>query len=173
VAAWLGEGKQTNQRAELAAIKRAVDLAPINRNVLIRSDSHYAIQCVTVWFQRWEANGWKTAGGKSVDNRDLVEPILERIRERLLAGGQTRFEWVKGHSTDAGNIAADSLAVQGAEIGRQLIAAGQAGTTGEARVQEDIQGDGEDPEAEGSDEEWAWVKQLKESEQQGEAKSRI
>jgi ribonuclease HI len=159
VSAWLGEGRQTNQRAELAAIKRAVDLAPINRNVLIISDSHYAIKCVTEWFRRWEANDWKTAGGKSVDNRDLVEPCLDRIRERALAGGQTKFEWVKGHSNNVGNVAADRLAVQGAEIGRQMIALQRARTAGEVGIADNLQSIGDDEEVQDRGEEWSWINQ--------------
>lgn len=122
VGQWLGEGKQTNQRAELAAIRRAVDVAPINRDVHIRSDSNYAIQCVTQWFKKWRTNDWKNATGRPVDNRDLIEPILERLDERALARAKTTFEWVKGHANDPGNVAADLLAVQGAEQGRQIMA---------------------------------------------------
>ncbi|KAF2744494.1 ribonuclease H-like protein [Sporormia fimetaria CBS 119925] len=153
VSAWLGEGRQTNQRAELAAIKRAVHIAPIDREALIRSDSNYSIQCVTTWFQRWESNDWKTAGGKAVENRDLIEPIIERLRERKMAGADTKFEWVKGHGTDAGNIAADRLAVQGAEIGRRTMLERAAQEKEEEQRLADEAPDAED--------EWAFVKELK------------
>jgi ribonuclease HI len=106
--------RQTNQRAELKAIHRAVELSPIDRDVIIYSDSHYSIQCVTVWFQSWRSNGWLTSGKKPVENRDLIELAVNRIEERYKAGSKTEFVWVKGHSTDAGNIAADRLAVDGA-----------------------------------------------------------
>lgn len=106
--------RPTNQRAELTAIKRAVELAPIDKEVLIYSDSNYAIKCVTEWFQKWEKNGkWLTSGGKPVENRDLVEPVIARIRERERAGARTRFQWVKGHANDVGNVAADGLARDG------------------------------------------------------------
>lgn len=152
VSAWLGEGRQTNQRAELAAIKRAVDLAPINRNVLIMSDSNYSIKCVTEWSRNWEQNGWKTSTGKSVENRDLVEPILERLRERALAGGKTELRWVKGHANDEGNVAADALAVEGAEKGRRIMAAMQAAGAEEMGEEEDEEREGDD-----RGEEWAWI----------------
>lgn len=54
---------------------------------------------------------------KPVENRDLIEPILQRIDERKLMRADTKFEWIKGHADDAGNVAADSLAVNGAREG--------------------------------------------------------
>ncbi|KAF2204342.1 ribonuclease H-like protein [Delitschia confertaspora ATCC 74209] len=107
--------RQTNQRAELTAIQRAVDIAPIDVDIEIYSDSKYGISCVTEWFKNWRRNGWKTASGKTVDNRDIIEPILERIDMRKLAKANTKFVWVRGHANDPGNEAADKLAVAGAQ----------------------------------------------------------
>lgn len=117
VAEQLKGESQTNQRAELHAIQRAIEIAPRDRNIEIHSDSKYAIQCVTEWFTNWERNGWKSSTNKDVRNRDLVETIVTKIRERQSLGIQTKFHWVKGHSTDSGNIAADALAVKGARGG--------------------------------------------------------
>ncbi|KAF2688771.1 ribonuclease H-like protein [Lentithecium fluviatile CBS 122367] len=99
--------RQTNQRAELAAISRALDIAPINRDVIIYSDSHYSIQCVTVWYEKWEENRWKNSAGKDVENKDLIKPIRSRLEERETAGAQTELVWVKGHNKNVGNEGAD------------------------------------------------------------------
>jgi len=107
--------RQTNQRAELTAVKRALDICPIDRNAIIFSDSSYSINCVTTWFKSWRRNGWMTASKKPVDNKDLVEDVVKKIEERELCGTQTNFVWLKGHADDPGNIAADKLAVEGAE----------------------------------------------------------
>jgi ribonuclease HI len=48
-----------------------------------------------------------------VENKDLVEPIIARIRERDMCRAKTDFKWIKGHANDPGNVAADLLAVQG------------------------------------------------------------
>ncbi|KKK12449.1 RNase H domain protein [Aspergillus ochraceoroseus] len=109
--------RQTNQRAELTAILRALDIAPRHRDVTIFTDSQYAINCVTVWFVKWRRNSWMTADNKPVENKDLVESILSKIEERNELQVKTLFEWVKGHSSDPGNEAADRLAVNGAQRG--------------------------------------------------------
>lgn len=105
---------QTNQRAELTAILRALQVVDANESVQIITDSQYSINCATVWASSWEKNDWKTSQGENVKNQDLVKGIRQRVREREKAGGKTTFKWVKGHSSDAGNQAADQLAVAGA-----------------------------------------------------------
>jgi ribonuclease HI len=51
-------------------------------------------------------------------NKDLVERIINLIDEREDNGGKTEFEWIKGHSNDPSNEAADRLAVAGARMAR-------------------------------------------------------
>lgn len=135
--------RQTNQRAELTAILRALELSPRDRPVTIISDSSYAINCVTTWFQKWRANGWVNSQKKPVENKDLIEKILSYIEERerisnaysmpdteamdetkdnaktrSFKKGRARvhFVWVKGHANEPGNVAADALAVAGSRI---------------------------------------------------------
>ncbi|UPX18272.1 Ribonuclease H [Ascochyta rabiei] len=105
--------KQTNQRAELTAIARALDHAPIDRDILICTDSYYSIRCITEWSPKWLRNGWKNSAGKDVENRDLVEPIVSRVCEREACKAKTNFKWIKGHANNPGNVAADQLAVNG------------------------------------------------------------
>ncbi|KAJ4370012.1 hypothetical protein N0V83_005776 [Neocucurbitaria cava] len=105
--------RQTNQRAELTAVARALDHIPIDREAVIVTDSNYSIKCLTEWFPTWEKKGWKNSAGKDVENKDLIEPIIARIRERDMCRAKTKFQWIKGHANDPGNVAADALAVQG------------------------------------------------------------
>ena len=74
--------KQTNQRAELTAIIRALEVAPKDRKIIIFSDSNYAINCVTVWCFNWRNNGWLNATKKPVENKDLVSKIVAYLEER-------------------------------------------------------------------------------------------
>ena len=111
--------KQTNQRAELTAIIRALDTVPKYRDLIVATDSQYAINCVTLWYKAWQGNGWKTSYGKTVENKDLIESIRGRLSERERMGVETHFEWIKGHAGYPGNVEADKLAVSGArEAGR-------------------------------------------------------
>ncbi|RMD43213.1 hypothetical protein DV735_g1976, partial [Chaetothyriales sp. CBS 134920] len=122
--------KQTNQRAELTAIQRALDIAPRHRDVTIYTDSKYAIDCSVKWSKNWVKNGWKNSQGRPVENKDVIMEIREQIEERDLLKRQTIFCWVKGHSTDEGNIAADRLAVQGSRLGRGISDEGEGAETG-------------------------------------------
>lgn len=79
------------------------------------------MKCLTDWFQSWEAKGWKSAAGRPVENRDLIEPILARIRERETARAKTHIVWLKAHNGNTGNEAADRLANEGAEEKRQEL----------------------------------------------------
>ncbi|KAI9679190.1 MAG: hypothetical protein M1817_005209 [Caeruleum heppii] len=114
--------RQTNQRAELTAMQRALDIAPRQQDVNILTDSSYSIKCVTEWYHKWLANGWTNASGKMIENRDLIEAILKTIQQRDSLGGKTDFTWLKGHADNAGNIAADHLAVSAARVALDLKA---------------------------------------------------
>ena len=106
--------KQTNQRAELMAIIRAMEQCP-NANMYIYSDSTYSIKGATEWMKNWKRNGWKKQNGDEILNMDLWEKMDAQMQSRKIL-----FRWVKGHSEDEGNIQADKLAVAGAEQNLQL-----------------------------------------------------
>lgn len=117
------DSPQTNQRAELTAILRALQAVDAAEGVRIMTDSKYSISCVTDWYRKWSQTGWVTsaggAGGRQpVKNADLVRAIRAAIDERDAFGATTQFVWVKGHNNQPGNVAADALAVQGARMGR-------------------------------------------------------
>lgn len=102
----------------MTAIQRALEIVPKNRDIQIVTDSNYAINCCDVWYKGWLKNDWKTSGGGPVLNKDLIVAIREVMDERSENGAITSFQWIKGHSADPGNEAADKLAVAGAFSGR-------------------------------------------------------
>ncbi|KAL8336388.1 hypothetical protein RB601_000280 [Gaeumannomyces tritici] len=114
------DSPQTNQRAELTAILRALQSVDAAEGVRILTDSKYSISCVTEWYRKWAQTGWVTsaAGAQPVKNADLVRAIRAVIDEREAYGATTQLVWVKGHNNHPGNVAADALAVQGARLGR-------------------------------------------------------
>lgn len=98
----------TNQKAELYAIIQALHQTPADRPLLIRTDSKYSINSLTVWYQNWLRNGWRTSTGKPVENRDFIEEALG-----LMQGRSVQFEHVYGHTGDTYNEMADTLANKG------------------------------------------------------------
>lgn len=57
-----------------------------------------------------------------MENQDLIEKILEKVKEREEFGSRTRFEWVHGHTgNNDGNSQADKLAVEGARMGVRVL----------------------------------------------------
>ncbi|KAI0464877.1 hypothetical protein LJB42_000088 [Komagataella kurtzmanii] len=118
-------GVQTNQRAELSAVRDALiiiekDLASgSKKHYTIRTDSRYTINSITKWVTKWKQNDWRTATGP-VQNRDLIEPctnLMESVNSKYKELGMPplNIEYVKGHSGDYGNEMADKLATAGAD----------------------------------------------------------
>ena len=107
---------QSNQRAQLMALKIALDKVPLKQDVLIRSDSDYAMKCVTDWHRKWSITSWRKPGGqKEKKNIDLIKLIADRYERRRFLGTKTDFFWIAGHTGDERNEAADKLASQGSK----------------------------------------------------------
>lgn len=106
---------QTNQRAELTAVVRALERTKDDEKIRIFTDSKYTIDCSLNWYKSWVKNNWKKPNGEDVLNQDLIKQIRALIDERDEEGFTTLFQWVKGHASNAGNVAADKLAVAGAK----------------------------------------------------------
>jgi uncharacterized phage-like protein YoqJ len=77
----------------------------------VHSDSTYVVNCFRQeWWKGWLKRGWKNSKKEPVANRDLWEPFIELVNAR----GDVEFEWVKGHSGNRLNEAADQLATTAA-----------------------------------------------------------
>ena len=116
----------TNQRAELCALREALydvlgDIVDgVHRGpVTVHTDLNYVVQCVNAWRHQWQKNGWVTAEGEPVANRDLIEQVLrmvDRCNEYMLPKRwQLVVSKVKAHLGNKGNAAADRLANCGAD----------------------------------------------------------
>ena len=66
------------------------------------------MQGLTQWLPSWKARGWRTADRKPVKNQDLWQAL-----DAAAARHRIDWRWVKGHSGDPGNEAADRLANEG------------------------------------------------------------
>ncbi len=101
----IAEGQsQTNQRAELSAIQRAVEILETNgfcdEDLEIYTDSKYSIDCLTNWLPGWIARGWKTADGKDVLHQDLIKDTTARLSKFK----SYRFIHVKAHTGGADEL---------------------------------------------------------------------
>ena len=102
-----GEANTTNNRMELTAAIKGLEMLKEPCNVALYSDSQYLINGITKgWVEKWKANGWMRNKRESALNVDLWERILE-----LLAVHNVTFIWVKGHASNENNNRCDALAV--------------------------------------------------------------
>jgi ribonuclease HI len=100
---------------ELLAIRNALEFAQKNRHpneqVIIYSDSAYAINCYTQeWYHKWHWNGWTNSKGEDVANQDLWIQIIPYFDNFWYD-----FKKVEGHAGVYWNEVCDSLAQSTAE----------------------------------------------------------
>lgn len=103
-----GEPQTTNNRMELTAVIRALEALTRRCTVIVHTDSQYVQKGIGEWLNNWKRRGWLTADRKPVKNVDLWQQL-----DRLAAGHDIEWRWVRGHNGDPGNERADGLANQG------------------------------------------------------------
>ncbi|MGB5706960.1 MAG: ribonuclease HI [Arenicellales bacterium] len=99
------EIETTNNRMELQAAIEALKALKRGCEVELYTDSQYVRLGVLEWLGNWKLSKWKTANKKPVKNRDLWESLDQQLSRHKVS-----WHWVKGHSGNAGNEKADSLA---------------------------------------------------------------
>ncbi|KAF3931014.1 hypothetical protein ABW20_dc0102160 [Dactylellina cionopaga] len=92
----------TNQRAEISAIILALEWA-LERyqelfnsptvHIKIHSDSTYAINCMTVWIDKWIERGWYNTAGHPVANGDLLQHALH-LHNQITRLGKVTYTWI-------------------------------------------------------------------------------
>ncbi|CAG8697010.1 11204_t:CDS:2, partial [Scutellospora calospora] len=108
---WLPGKEQTNNRAEIFAIIRALEICEDKRKKLeIMTDSKYVINAYEKWINKWEKNRWITSCNTVVKNKDLFVRLKRLIENRI---GTVKLVHVHGHQGNYGNEQVDKLAKQG------------------------------------------------------------
>ncbi|QRN41283.1 MAG: ribonuclease HI [Neisseriaceae bacterium] len=100
-----GEANTTNNRMELTAVIKGLQVLKKNCNVVIYTDSQYVKNGVMQWMPNWKKNGWQTTNKKPVKNKDLWSKLDQELGQH-----QVVWHWVKGHAAHPGNERADILA---------------------------------------------------------------
>lgn len=118
-----GSPLTTNNEMELYAIyasfKNFNEICENKDIVEICSDSGYSIDIFTKWIVNWMKNGWRKSDGKEIKNSQLIQAIWELMSEIENKDCDIKFRKVKGHSNDALNQEADSLAVNAKKIAKK------------------------------------------------------
>ncbi|GAA4988365.1 ribonuclease H family protein [Kitasatospora paranensis] len=114
-------GRATNNVGELTALERLLEATDPAVPLEVRLDSTYTRDAVTKWLAGWKRNGWRTAGGSPVANRELIQRI-----DGLLADRDVAFVYVPAHQVDGDplNAIADKAASDAART--QQAAGGTA-----------------------------------------------
>ena len=106
----------TNNRMELLAVIKGLEILKQPCVVTVYSDSRYIVDAVNKGSaKRWRANGWRRNKKAKALNPDLWARLLG-----LLDLHRVSMIWVKGHAGNPGNEKADALAV--AASGRSNLA---------------------------------------------------
>ncbi len=101
-----GNPSTTNNRMELSAAIGALSELKAGASAALYTDSQYMKNAFTKhWLENWKRNGWKTAKGTDVLNKDLWLELDRLFREHRVA-----FRWVKGHAGNTYNERCDILA---------------------------------------------------------------
>ncbi|MBC26163.1 MAG: ribonuclease HI [Rhodospirillaceae bacterium] len=100
-----GDTNTTNNRMELMAAIRALEILTKPVSVELYTDSIYVHDGFTKWIHGWKKNGWKTASKKSVKNEDLWRRL-----EKAASSHMVQWHWIKGHAGHPENERADALA---------------------------------------------------------------
>ena len=100
------EANTTNNRMELTAVIKALQMLKSPCSVELYSDSAYVVNAfLQGWLENWENNGWIGSDKKQVKNLELWQEL-----DRLIGIHDVHFNKVKGHADNEYNNRCDALA---------------------------------------------------------------
>ncbi|MFE1602333.1 ribonuclease HI [Methylobacterium sp. ID0610] len=99
-------GPTTNNQMELSAAIAGLRALRPGAYVTMVGDSQYVVRGFTEWLPGWKAKGWKTGGGKPVQNVELWKVLGEAVSRHA----EVRWTWTKGHAGDELNERVDEIA---------------------------------------------------------------
>lgn len=104
------ENNTTNNRMEITAVIKSLEILKESCEVEVYSDSSYVINTfMQNWIENWQKNNWKNANNKDVLNKDLWEQLYTLVNKHKVT-----FIKVKGHSDNVYNNRCDVMARESA-----------------------------------------------------------
>lgn len=111
------DSNTTNNKMELNAIMCSIKLIytqfSIPVDAVIHTDSKYCINSLTEWYKKWKQNNWMKRGFdgslEAVKNKQYIKPCIDMLED--MGAHNVEFKWIKGHSGNLYNEAADQIAV--------------------------------------------------------------
>lgn len=101
-----GQKDTTNNKMEMMAVLKALELLKFPCDVEIYSDSTYVVDSIEKgWLYSWKKNNWIKSNKEKAKNIDLWEKMLEYMDMHKI-----KFIKVKGHSDNEYNNRCDELA---------------------------------------------------------------
>lgn len=95
----------TNNRMEIMAVIKALEVLKKPCSVVLYTDSRYVVDTMSLgWAKRWKANNWMRSKKERAVNVDLWDRLLELSEQH-----QVEFRWVKGHAGNQENERCDEL----------------------------------------------------------------
>ncbi len=106
----------TNQKAEIISAIRSVETArdvvrsgevsDFSDGIMVHMDSKYVIDAMTKWVLKWRVNGYKNAGGRPVENRELFRELDYILCECAEEGINVGFQHIpREYNGDADELA--------------------------------------------------------------------
>ncbi len=96
--------KGTNNQMEMRAAILALDSLKERCEVYIYTDSQYLHNGMTVHFDRWRGNGWRSCNNKKISNLDLWKQLGILRKKHVI-----HWQWVRGHNGNLYNEQAHDL----------------------------------------------------------------
>lgn len=95
----------TNNRMELLAPIKALELLNRPCQVTIYTDSQYVYNGITKWIHGWQKRNWINSQRQPVANKELWQRLLQTAGPHDI-----HWQWVRGHSGHPENERCDRLA---------------------------------------------------------------
>lgn len=98
------ENNATNNKMEMKAAIKALEILKKAHNIKIYSDSAYLVNGMNKWIYSWQKNNWIKSDKKPVENKEYWLRLIE-----LSSQHNIEFLKVKGHSDNKENNRADEI----------------------------------------------------------------